>query len=90
MPGRDEPTKGKMFLAYAMPYMQKMFPTMERSWVLAHHLWRARWSRAIFARFYLGARMECFLDGHVAWRPYHKMGVSYYVTGGWGVLRWQF
>ena len=31
-----------------------------------------------------------FLDGHVAWRPYHKMGVSYYVTGGWGVLRWQF
>lgn len=24
------------------------------------------WSRAIFARFYLGARMECFLDGHVA------------------------
>ena len=40
------------FLAYAMPYMQKMFPTMERSWVLAHHLWRARWSQPVVEKHY--------------------------------------
>ncbi len=31
-----------------------------------------------------------FLDGHVAWRPYTKMSVAYFVTGGWGTLKWEF
>lgn len=31
-----------------------------------------------------------FLDGHVAWRPYSKMHVVYFVQGSWGPLRWEF
>jgi len=31
-----------------------------------------------------------FLDGHVAWRPYTKMDVTYFVHGGWGALKWEF
>jgi prepilin-type N-terminal cleavage/methylation domain-containing protein/prepilin-type processing-associated H-X9-DG protein len=31
-----------------------------------------------------------FLDGHVAWRPYNKMHVTYFVHGGWGALKWEF
>lgn len=40
------------FLDYALPYLQTMFPAMERSWVLAHHLWRARWSQPLVEKHY--------------------------------------
>jgi protoporphyrinogen oxidase len=40
------------FLAYALPYLQKMFPTLERSWIRRHHLWRARWSQPVVEKFY--------------------------------------
>lgn len=40
------------FLDYALPYLQTMFPAMERSWVLAHHLWRARWSQPVVEKHY--------------------------------------
>src|SRR5690606_32026301 len=31
------------FLDYALPFLTTMFPALDRSWILAHHLWRARW-----------------------------------------------
>jgi protoporphyrinogen oxidase len=39
-------------LAYALPYLQKMFPEMERHWIQGHHLWRARWSQPVVEKFY--------------------------------------
>lgn len=40
------------FLDYALPYLQTMFPALEREWILAHHLWRARWSQPVVGRHY--------------------------------------
>ena len=40
------------FLAYAIPYLQQMFPQFGRSWILNHHLWRARWSQPIVEKKY--------------------------------------
>jgi protoporphyrinogen oxidase len=35
------------FLDYALPYLQRMFPALRREWILAHHVWRARWSQPV-------------------------------------------
>jgi protoporphyrinogen oxidase len=40
------------FLDYALPFLQKMFPAFDRSWVQAHHLWRARWSQPVVVKRY--------------------------------------
>ena len=40
------------FLNYSLPYLQTMFPTLDQSWILAHHLWRARWSQPVVERHY--------------------------------------
>jgi len=37
---------------YAFPYLKKMFPKMERTWILHHHLWRARWSQPVVVKYY--------------------------------------
>ena len=29
-----------------------MFPDLDRSWILAHHLWRARWSQPVVEKHY--------------------------------------
>lgn len=39
-------------LDYALPYLQKMFPAMERNWIQKHHLWRARWSQPVVEKYY--------------------------------------
>jgi protoporphyrinogen oxidase len=39
-------------LAYALPYLQKMFPAMQRDWIQRHHLWRARWSQPVVEKHY--------------------------------------
>lgn len=39
-------------LDYALPYLQKMFPALERHWIRDHHLWRARWSQPIVEKHY--------------------------------------
>jgi protoporphyrinogen oxidase len=39
-------------LEYALPYLKTMFPALERSWIRAHHLWRARWSQPVVERHY--------------------------------------
>jgi protoporphyrinogen oxidase len=40
------------FLAYAFPFLERMFPDLRRDWVLKHHLWRARWSQPVVERNY--------------------------------------
>ncbi len=40
------------FLEYAIPFLQKMFPKFERSWIYKHHLWKARWSQPVVEKYY--------------------------------------
>lgn len=40
------------FLDYSLPFLQRMFPNFDRSWVMAHHLWRAEWSQPIVEKHY--------------------------------------
>lgn len=39
-------------LAYSIPYLQRMFPSFEKSWIRSHHVWRARWSQPVVERNY--------------------------------------
>jgi protoporphyrinogen oxidase len=43
---------GDALLDYALPYLQRMFPQMQRNWIRRHHLWRARWSQPIVEKHY--------------------------------------
>lgn len=38
---------GDEFLEYAFPFLKVMFPELQREWIQAHHLWRARWSQPV-------------------------------------------
>jgi protoporphyrinogen oxidase len=40
------------FLDYALPFLKKMFPAIDRSWIQAHHLWRACWSQPVVEKHY--------------------------------------
>lgn len=40
------------FLDYALPYLKRMFPTFTRERIMAHHLWRARWSQPVIEKHY--------------------------------------
>jgi len=40
------------FLDYAIPFIQKMFPRFDRTWIQKHHLWRARWSQPVVEKYY--------------------------------------
>lgn len=40
------------FLEYAVPFIQKMFPDFDKSWIHKHHLWRARWSQPVVEKYY--------------------------------------
>ncbi len=39
-------------LAFCLHHLRRMFPGLERSWVLAAHVWRARFSQPIVVRHY--------------------------------------
>lgn len=39
-------------LAFALPYLQKMFPAFEKNWIKNHYLWRARWAQPIVEQGY--------------------------------------
>lgn len=39
-------------LDYALPFLQTMFPKLERGWIQAHHLWRSPWSQPIVEKHY--------------------------------------
>lgn len=40
------------FLNFTIPFLKKMFPEFDISWVKAYHLWRARWSQPIVEKHY--------------------------------------
>lgn len=40
------------FLDYALPFLQTIFPAMDRTWIQKHHLWRARWSQPVVEKQY--------------------------------------
>jgi len=40
------------FLEFALPFLKTMFPALDRSWIQAHHLWRARWSQPVVEKNY--------------------------------------
>jgi protoporphyrinogen oxidase len=40
------------FLEYAIPFLSKMFPNFNRSWIYKHHLWKARWSQPVVEKYY--------------------------------------
>jgi protoporphyrinogen oxidase len=42
------------FLEFAFPYLERIFPAIRREWVLARHLWRARWSQPVVEKGYGG------------------------------------
>ena len=46
------PLKADEFLDYALPFLKKMFPKLERDWIKRHHLWRARWSQPVVEKHY--------------------------------------
>ncbi|HSZ21522.1 MAG TPA: NAD(P)/FAD-dependent oxidoreductase [Candidatus Sulfotelmatobacter sp.] len=39
-------------LEYALPHLQRMFPDFARSWILAFHVWHARYAQPIVTRGY--------------------------------------
>ncbi len=52
-------------LEYCIPYLQRMFPEFNRSWIQGSHVWRARYSQPIVARHYSGLipAMETPVEG---------------------------
>lgn len=43
---------GEQFLEYAIPFLQRMFPDFNRSWIHKYHLWKAQWSQPIVEKNY--------------------------------------
>jgi len=39
-------------LEYSLPHLQRMFPDFARSWILASHVWRARFAQPVAVRGY--------------------------------------
>lgn len=40
------------FLEYSLPFLKKMFPLFERSWIKKVHLWKADWAQPVVEKFY--------------------------------------
>jgi len=39
-------------LEFTLPHLQRMFPKFEHEWILAYHVWRARYSQPVVERRY--------------------------------------
>jgi protoporphyrinogen oxidase len=53
------PTTEKLFsftpdemLEYCIPFIQRIFPEFERSWILSHHVWKAHFSQPVITKGY--------------------------------------
>lgn len=53
------PTSEKLFsfspdemLEYCIPFIQKIFPEFDRSWILSHHVWKAHFSQPVITKDY--------------------------------------
>jgi protoporphyrinogen oxidase len=42
----------EQMLVFALPYLQKMFPALQRDWIKQCHLWKARWSQPVVEKNY--------------------------------------
>ncbi|NOT83737.1 MAG: NAD(P)/FAD-dependent oxidoreductase [Methylococcaceae bacterium] len=51
-------------LEFALPHLQKMFTSFERSWIQRHHVWKARWSQPVVEKHY--SRLIPAEDGPVS------------------------
>lgn len=40
------------FLEYSIPYLKKIYPNLNRSWIKNHILWKAKWSQPIVGKHY--------------------------------------
>jgi protoporphyrinogen oxidase len=53
------PTTEKLFsfspdemLEYCIPFIQRIFPEFNRSWILSHHVWKAHFSQPVITKHY--------------------------------------
>lgn len=53
------PTTEKLFafspdemLEYCIPFIQRIFPEFDRSWILSHHVWKAHYSQPVITKHY--------------------------------------
>lgn len=53
------PTSEKLFsftpdemLEYCIPFIQRIFPEFDRSWILSHHVWKAQYSQPVITKGY--------------------------------------
>jgi protoporphyrinogen oxidase len=80
-------------LEYAIPHLQRMFPVFARSWILASHVWHARFAQPIVTRGYreLIPNSETPLDGfHIATMAQiypEDRGTNYAVREGRAIAR---
>ena len=42
----------EQFLEFSIPFIKVMFPSFERDWIEAHHVWRARWAQPVVEKHY--------------------------------------
>lgn len=80
-------------LEYSLPHLQRMFPDFARSWILASHVWRARFAQPIVKRGYrdLIPSAETPLEGfHIATMAQiypEDRGTNYAVREGRAIAR---
>jgi protoporphyrinogen oxidase len=53
------PTTEKLFsftpdemLEYCIPFIQRIFPEFNRSWIIGHHVWKAQYSQPVITKHY--------------------------------------
>lgn len=53
------PTTEKLFsfspdemLEYCIPFIQRIFPEFDRSWIISHHVWKAHYSQPVITKHY--------------------------------------
>lgn len=53
------PTTEKLFsftpdemLEYCIPFIQRIFPAFDRSWIIGHHVWKAQYSQPVITKRY--------------------------------------
>ena len=80
-------------LEYALPHLQRMFPDVARSWILAFHVWHARYAQPIVTRGYRDllpdtqAPLDGFYIASMAQIYPEDRGTNYAVREGRAIAR---
>ncbi len=80
-------------LEYALPHLQRMFPDFARSWILAFHVWHARYAQPIVTRGYRDlipdaqSPLEGFYIASMAQIYPEDRGTNYAVREGRAIAR---